>query len=379
MDPVALARDLIRCPSVTPAEGGALDLLERTLSSLGFACHRLPFGEGADRVDNLYARLGTAGPHLQFAGHTDVVPEGDAGAWRHGAFAGEIDGGVLYGRGAVDMKGAIAAFIAAAAEHLESGPLPGSLSLLITGDEEGPAVNGTVRVVDWLEDRDEKPDACIVGEPTNPDSLGDMIKIGRRGSLTGYLTVRGTAGHVAYPHRADNPIPRAIRLLERLETIHLDDGSEWFPPSNLEIVTVDTGNAATNVIPGKVTAAFNIRFNDLHDWDGLIEQIEGELARVTPDGWSLDWERSSLSFLSPPHVFAETVAEAVEAVTGNRPELSTSGGTSDARFIRRLCPVAEFGLVGRTMHQIDEAVPLDELKTLTAIYRNLIGRFMRQN
>ncbi|WP_439817073.1 succinyl-diaminopimelate desuccinylase [Zavarzinia sp. CC-PAN008] len=373
-DPVDLAAALIRRPSVTPADAGALDVLERTLADLGFACHRLRFeAPGTEPIENLYAEAGQGAPHFCFAGHTDVVPTGPEAEWSEPPFAGTLRDGFLWGRGAADMKGAIAAFVAAAAERLQRGPLPGTISLLITGDEEGPAVNGTVRVLDWLEARGIRPDFCVVGEPTNPDALGDMMKVGRRGSITARIAVEGVQGHVAYPTRADNPLPRLIRLLERLNARVLDEGTEHFQPSNLEITTIDVGNPASNVIPGRATAQLNIRFNDLHSGADLQDWIAREVAQV--QGASASFAISGESFLSPPGPYIDLVAAAVAAETGRMPERSTSGGTSDARFIRRLCPVVEFGLVGQTMHKVDERVPAADIVRLTRIYGTILDRF----
>jgi succinyl-diaminopimelate desuccinylase len=380
-DPVALARALIQCPSVTPAEGGALAFLESVLKPAGFTVERVTFSEpGTPDVDNLYARIGTQGPHLTFAGHTDVVPPGDAGQWRHGPFAGEIVDGQLYGRGAVDMKGGIACFLAAALDHVaaEGGKPKGSISFLITGDEEGPSVNGTEKLIAWAHQRGERFDHCIVGEPSNPEALGDMIKIGRRGSLSAIVTVEGRQGHVAYPQRAANPIPVLLAILNRLTAEPLDAGNAHFQPSNLEITSIDVGNGATNVIPQAATARFNIRFNDEHTIDGLkarIEAVVAEAARpgITP---SVTYARgNSQSFITKPGPFVEMVAETIAEVTGRKPELSTTGGTSDARFIKDYCPVIEFGLVGQTMHAVDERVGVADLVALTAIYRRIIDRY----
>ncbi len=380
-DPVALARALIQCPSVTPAEGGALAFLESVLKPAGFTVERVTFSEpGTPDVDNLYARIGTQGPHLTFAGHTDVVPPGDAGQWRHGPFAGEIVDGQLYGRGAVDMKGGIACFLAAALDHVaaEGGKPKGSISFLITGDEEGPSVNGTEKLIAWAHQRGERFDHCIVGEPSNPEALGDMIKIGRRGSLSAIVTVQGRQGHVAYPQRAANPIPVLLAILNRLTAEPLDAGNAHFQPSNLEITSIDVGNGATNVIPQAATARFNIRFNDEHTLDSLkarIEAVVAEAARpgITP---SVSYARgNSQSFITKPGPFVEMVAETIAEVTGRKPELSTTGGTSDARFIKDYCPVIEFGLVGQTMHAVDERVGVEDLVALTAIYRRIIDRY----
>jgi succinyl-diaminopimelate desuccinylase len=375
-DPVELTQALVRCPSVTPADAGALDVLVRALEPLGFVCHRLRFeAEGTPPIDNLYARLGTSGPNLCFAGHTDVVPPGDASAWAADPFGGEIADGKLYGRGTSDMKAAIAAFVAAVGRRIAAAGAPaGSISLLITGDEEGPAINGTRRVLDWLAEKGEVLDACIVGEPTNPNYLGEMIKVGRRGSITGYLTVHGTQGHVAYPHLADNPLPRLVRMLNALTAEPLDRGNAHFQPSTLAITTIDVGNPADNVIPAKGSASFNIRFNDEHTSDTLKDWI-----RRTCDGvggsYDLSFRVSGESFLTPPGHLSDLVSGAVERVTGHRPELSTTGGTSDARFIKSHCPVVEFGIVGQTMHKIDEHVGVADLEKLTDVYEAVIDGF----
>jgi len=380
-DPVALTAELVRCPSVTPAEGGALDLLQRVLTPLGFDCHRLVFeAPGTDPVDNLFARIGTGAPHLCFAGHTDVVPPGDSGAWSRDPFSGAVADGRLWGRGAADMKGAIGCFVAALADHLaEHGSVPGSISLLITGDEEGPSVNGTTRVLDWMEENGHVPDFCIVGEPTNPDALGDMVKIGRRGSFTGTLTVKGVQGHVAYPHLADNPIHRLIRMLEPFASGVLDDGTAHFPPTTLMLTTIDVGNPATNVIPASATATFNIRFNDRHSSASLEAMLRDSFARETGADFDFTWSCSGESFVTEPGPLSDMVSQSIAAVTGRTPELSTTGGTSDARFIKRLCPVVEFGLVGQTMHKIDENVTTDSILGLHRIYREILTRAFSGN
>jgi len=375
-DAVTLTRDLIRCPSVTPAEGGALDYLQRTLETAGFTCWRLPFGE----VDNLFARTGDGAPHLCFAGHTDVVPVGDEAGWDLPPFGGEEKGGELYGRGAVDMKGGVACFVAAALDHLaDGGGAPkGSISLLITGDEEGPAVNGTVKVLDWMKANGHVPDHCVVGEPTNPDRLGQSIKIGRRGSMNATLAVTGIQGHSAYPHRADNPIPKIARMLDRLASEPLDDGSEHFEPSTLALTSVDVGNPATNVIPATASANFNIRYNDRHSLDSLKRWISERCDEVIAElggSYTLEVSHSGDSFVTAPGPLVDVLAEAIETEIGARPELATNGGTSDARFIKNFCPVVEFGLVGQTMHQVNERVPLDDLRKLTAIYRRFLDRY----
>lgn len=380
LDPVSLAQALIRCPSVTPADEGALDVLARALEGIGFTCERLRFEEeGTPPVDNLYARIGTAGPVFCYAGHTDVVPVGDAAAWTVDPFAAEIHDGVLYGRGAVDMKSSIASFAAAAQAYIAAaGTLPGSIVLLITGDEEGPAINGTKKMLDWMAARGETIDACVVGEPTNPTKLGEMVKIGRRGSLTGRLTVYGAQGHVAYPHLADNPIHRLVRMLAPLSKTYIDEGSDYFQPSSVQITTVDVGNPATNVVPAQAKAVFNIRFNDL--WTS--KKLEAWLRQIFDEGlgsdggsYELKCSVSGESFLTEPGWFSDLLQDAVEGVTGLRPELSTTGGTSDARFIRSVCPVAEFGLVGQTMHKVDERVAVEDIRRLADIFKAVLAAF----
>ncbi len=377
IDPVEFAAELIRRPSVTPKDEGALGLLADRLERLGFTCHSLTFEEdGHEPVANLYARRGTGRPNLCFAGHTDVVPTGALDAWSFDPFAAAVKNGALCGRGAVDMKGAIAAFAAAAERFLAArGPgFEGSISFLITGDEEGVAVNGTRKVLDWLRARGEAIDACIVGEPTSATRLGDMIKIGRRGSMTGRLTVTGVQGHVAYSHLADNAAHRLIRLLHALTETALDDGTEHFQASGLQVTTIDIGNPATNVIPGEARATFNIRFNDLWTSDTLKAWVAERLDAVGA-GYALAWEVSGESFLVPPGVVSDCLSGAIREVTGLVPELSTTGGTSDARFIHAYCPCAEFGLVGQTMHKVDERVELADIAQLTAIYGGFLERF----
>lgn len=372
-----LAQDLIRCPSVTPVDGGALDHLQSVLEGLGFTCHRLTFSDqNTPDVDNLYARIGSTAPHFCFAGHSDVVPVGDTDGWRTEPFAGIISEGRLYGRGAVDMKSAIAAFTAAAGHYLaaQDTPLNGSISLLITGDEEGPAINGTVKVLDWLAQRGEVIDACIVGEPTNPSELGDMIKIGRRGSLTGRLTVNGTQGHSAYPHLADNPLSRMLQMLAPLAIETLDTGSAHFPATTVAVTSIDTGNEATNVIPAKAHAVFNIRFNDLHS----AASLEADLRRgfdAVGGNYDLQVSCSGESFLTEPGSLSQLVSEAISKVTGKQPELSTTGGTSDARFIQKYCQVVEFGLVGQTMHKVNEHVAVADITALTQIYQTILEHY----
>ena len=387
-DPVANLAALIQCASVTPADDGALGALETMLTPLGFACERVTFEEdGTEPVDNLYARLGTEGPHIMFAGHTDVVPPGDEGSWTHPPFAAAIDQGEMYGRGAVDMKGGIACFVAAVARHVENhGPPPGSISLLITGDEEAAAINGTVKLIEWAAGRGETWDGCIVGEPTNPQRLGDMIKIGRRGSMSASVTVRGVQGHAAYPHLADNPVRALLPMLQALIDPPLDEGSESFPPTNLEITSVDVGNPAVNVIPAAATASFNVRFNDRWTAESLRAEIVRRLdeaagdQRFRPERGRADYEivwrdRPSPVFLTRDQSLIDTMSAAVEARTGQRPQLSTTGGTSDARFIKDYCPVVEFGLVGQTMHMVDERVALSDLEGLTGIYETFLQRW----
>ena len=369
---VDLAQRLIRCPSVTPAEGGAIDLLEAELSAIGFACTRLPFGEGNDRIDNLFARYGSAAPHVCFAGHTDVVPVGDAAAWTRDPFGGDIVDGALFGRGAADMKGGVAAFVAAAAAVIEGG-ICGSVSLLITGDEEGDAVNGTVRMVEWAMANDQIPDMCVVGEPTNPDALGDMIKNGRRGSLSGHLVVTGRQGHVAYPHLADNPLTRLLAMLAPVNGTELDGGTPHFLPSAANVTTIDVDNPATNVIPARAAAKFNIRFNTEHSADSLRGWLEEHFTRVGGD-WHAQWKANADPFITDPGPLTDMLAAAVTEITGRTPALSTTGGTSDARFITRMCPVAEFGLVGKTMHQVDEHVDVADIEALCAIYQSFLVR-----
>jgi succinyl-diaminopimelate desuccinylase len=379
-DPAAIARDLVRCRSVTPEDGGALGVLQSLLAQAGFAVHRTVFAEpGTAPIDNLYARIGTSQPNLVFAGHTDVVPPGNESAWSHPPFAGEVVDDMLYGRGAVDMKGGIAAFVAAALDYLEAngGKPKGSISLLITGDEESIAVNGTVKLLQWAAARGEKFDHCILGEPSNVESIGDTVKAGRRGSLNGTLIVTGRSGHVAYPERADNPIRGLITLMAALQA-PLDEGSAQFAPSNLEFTTVDVGNPTVNVIPGEARARFNIRFNDRHSQTALKTLIEHR-AKAAAAGrvhYAIEWMPSNADvFVTKPGPFTDLAVAAITEVTGRKPELSTGGGTSDARFIKDYCPVLEFGLVGQTMHQIDECTPIKDLVTLTAIYRRIIERY----
>jgi succinyl-diaminopimelate desuccinylase len=376
VDPIAFAQDLIRRPSVTPADAGAMDVLEAGLARLGFACRRMKFGE----IENIYARRGRRGPNLCFGGHTDVVPPGDTAAWAKDPFAGEIVGDVLHGRGAVDMKGAVAAFVAAVSRVLERGEPAGSLSLIITGDEEGPGHDGARRIVDTLLAEGERIDHCLVGEPTSAAELGDMIKVGRRGSLNCVITVEGVQGHVAYPHRAANPVPVLINLLHGLQNHKLDNGFPEFQPSNLEVTDLEVGNPAHNVIPARASARLNIRFNPTWKGADLIAWIEG-LCRAAEAGFkgrvTLTPVLSGEAFFTPPDAFVTVVSDAIEGVLGRKPELSTSGGTSDARFFRSLCPVLEFGLLGTTMHMVDERAPVAEIEALTRIYEGVIDGYFK--
>ncbi len=380
-DPVELTKALIRCRSVTPDEGGALTLLETVLGAAGFACDRMTFSDvDTPDVQNLYARRGAAGPNLCFAGHTDVVPPGDLAAWTSDPFEPELRGGILYGRGAVDMKGAIACFVAAVHRHLQAGgdPARGSISLLITGDEEGPSINGTVKVLQALAARGERLDACLVGEPSNPDQLGDAIKIGRRGSVTGALVVHGIQGHAAYPQRAENPVPKLARFIDRLTGQKIDEGTAHFEPSNCQVTVISVPNTASNVIPASARAIFNVRYNDLWRRPTIEEwvRLQCDAAAVaTGARFDVAFEGTGDVFLTAPGPLVDTLVDAVAAETGRRPELSTSGGTSDARFIKDYCPVVEFGLVNRTIHQIDEHVPVADLQNLTAIYQRFIARY----
>ncbi|HEY0292665.1 MAG TPA: succinyl-diaminopimelate desuccinylase [Hansschlegelia sp.] len=370
-DPVAVAQGLIACESVTPAEGGALALIESLLTPLGFVVDRPVFSaQGTPDVENLYARRGS-GPAFVFAGHTDVVPVGDVARWTQGPFSGAVVDGQVFGRGAVDMKGAIACMIVGVARSDAETPV----AFLVTGDEEGPAVNGTAKLLDWASKRGERFSACLLGEPTNPHALGDEIKVGRRGSHSGTLVIRGVQGHVAYPDRADNPIRRLGPALAALMDEPLDQGTEHFQPSNLEVVGVESGAGAFNVIPGDATARFNVRYNDRHDARGLEALIRGRLDAALGAGtYELAFEQNTGdAFLTPPGPFVDLVAEAIEAETGRRPALTTGGGTSDARFIKSYCPVVEFGLVGRTMHQVDERVSVADLETLTRIYQRVLA------
>jgi len=379
-DPVALAAELIRCPSVTPDSGGALDVVQRALELAGFGCHRLVFSApGTADVDNLFARIGDGVPHLCFAGHVDVVPPGDQVAWTHPPFSGVVEDGELWGRGAVDMKGGVACMMAAALDFLAArGAPPGAISFLITGDEEGPAINGTRKVLDWMAEQGERPDHCLLGEPTNPKALGETIKIGRRGSLSARLAITGAQGHVAYPDQANNPLRGLARVLDWLTELRLDDGTTHFAPSNLEVTSIDTGNAADNVIPAQVAAKFNIRFNDAHTPDSLKDLIAGRIAEVlsgTGLAHDLKFHLSGDSFLTDPGPWVEALSAAIADVTGRTPHYDTGGGTSDARFIKDTCPVVEFGLTYGLIHAVGERVAVDDLQQLTAIYRRFLERY----
>jgi len=382
-DPVAIARELVRCRSITPEEGGALSYLHTVLEAAGFTVHRPTFAApGTAPVENLFARIGDGKPNLVFAGHTDVVPPGDEKAWRHPPFAGDMAGDKLYGRGAVDMKGGIACFVAAALDYLagNGGALKkGSLSFLITGDEESVAVNGTVKLLQWAAARGETFDHCVLGEPSNIATIGDNIRAGRRGSLNGTLIVTGRQGHVAYPERFDNPIRGLVTLIAALQA-PLDEGSENFAPSNLEFTSVDVGNPTVNVVPAEARARFNIRFNDRHTQTSLKALMErrAESAAAGRVRYRFEWQPSNADvFVTKPGPFTDLAVAAVKEVTGKTPRLSTSGGTSDARFIKDYCPVFEFGLVGQTMHQVDECTPVADLITLAAVYRRIIEKYFR--
>ena len=373
VDPVQLTADLVRCPSVTPTEGGALVLLEKLLSEAGFECTRVDRGETA----NLFARWGANGHAKTFGfnGHTDVVPIGDAAAWKFDPFGAEVVDGTMYGRGTTDMKSGVAAFAAAAIDHVRDTPPDGSLILAITGDEEGPATDGTTALLEWMEAQNEQMSVCLVGEPTCPDEMGDMMKIGRRGSLTAWFTVTGKQGHAAYPHRANNPLPAIARLVDRITGHELDHGSDHFDPSTIAIVTIDTGNPATNVIPAAATAAVNIRFNDLHSGETVSEWLRAEAAEISKAfsiDVSVEIKISGESFITPPGALSDMVAAAVQAETNRVPTLSTSGGTSDARFVKDHCPVVEFGLVGKSMHQVDEHVEVAHIHQLKTIYARIL-------
>ncbi len=380
LDPVIILQDLIRCPSVTPHDHGALSVVENLLQSGGFSTHRLVFkDQDTPDIDNLFARIGTKGPHLCFAGHTDVVPVGDEEGWTHPPFAAEIHGGQLYGRGATDMKGSVAAFAAAALDYvLENPKFKGSISFLITGDEEGPAINGTIKVLEWMKKFQHVPDHCLVGEPSSADALGDTLKIGRRGSLSFSVTVEGKQGHVAYPHKVSNPVAKLARFVDRISTTALDEGNDHFDPSSLQVTTFDVGNTASNVVPAKAMAKFNIRFSTEHNYDSLrawvniqIETVKAELGGT----WNITSNEGAEAFITEPGSFVGLVQDAVQEETGLLPKLSTSGGTSDARFVKDYCPVLEFGPTNATIHQVDERISVEELKATTQIYRRIIEKY----
>jgi succinyl-diaminopimelate desuccinylase len=389
-DPVALAQALIRCRSVTPAEGGALTLLQSILKPAGFTCHRLPFSEaGTPDVDNLYARfgtIGTNGPHLCFAGHTDVVPPGDEKAWTHPPFDAVVKDGVLWGRGTIDMKGAIACFAVAALAFVRKrgDRFPGAISFLITGDEEGPSINGTVKVLEWMKQNGERMDACVVGEPSSLETVGDELKIGRRGSLNGELVVHGKQGHAAYPRSADNPVPKLARMIDRLSSAPLDNGTAHFEPSSLEVTVISVNNTATNVIPSEARAKLNIRYNDL--WTrpkveahvrAICEAVAADFSASTSFRWDLSFSGTGDVFRTEPGPLVDTMSDAVSTITGLKPRLSTGGGTSDARFIHFHCPVIEFGLINKTIHQVDERCAVDDLHHLTKVYAEFLERYFR--
>ncbi len=383
-DPVAIAQNLVRCPSVTPAEGGAISYLADILIKAGFKVERPVFHQtGTPSIENLFAIIGEGAPCLVFAGHTDVVPVGDETAWTHSPFAGELHDGYLYGRGAEDMKGGVAASVAAVLQHIGEHGLPekGSIAFLITGDEEGPAINGTVKLLKWADERNIKFSHCILGEPTNPNFLGEMIKAGRRGSLTGDIVVKGKQGHVAYPHLAANPVQLMAELILALKAEPLDTGTPDFAESNLEITTVDTGNTASNVIPAQIHTSFNIRFNTLWTPETLEAEIRKRLESIKQSDIKFELKfrpTNALAFLTKSGLFTDLVQDAVHQITGKRPEISTSGGTSDARFIKDYCQVVECGLVGQTMHQVNERVLVEDILSLTGIYRKIIENYFQK-
>ncbi len=383
-DTIQILQDLIRCLSVTPVDAGALDTLEKLLSAEGFTCHRLVFkDQDTPDIDNLFARFGSTAPHLCFAGHTDVVPVGDETDWSHPPFGAVIANGQLYGRGATDMKGSVAAFAAAAIDYVRENPKSaGSISFLITGDEEGPAINGTIKVLEWMKKFHHVPDHCLVGEPTCVDALGDTIKIGRRGSLSFIVTVEGTQGHVAYPNKTDNPVHKLARLVDRISTTPLDNGNDHFDPSTLAVTTFDVNNKATNVVPARATAKFNIRFSTEHNYETLRAWVDDKIATVKAElggRWTVITNEGAEAFITEPGSFVGLVQDAVEQETGLLPKLSTSGGTSDARFIKDYCPVLEFGPTNATIHQVDERINVKELKATTRIYRRIIDAYFGSN
>lgn len=379
-EPLDLSKALIRCASVTPLDSGALNVLERHLKEMGFTCHRMTFADSeTPDVDNLYARLGSVPPNICFAGHTDVVPTGNLNDWSSDPFNPEVRDGILYGRGAADMKCAIAAFVIAARKYKSKIPhgMSGSISLLITGDEEGPAVNGTVKMLEWLKDRGETLDHCLVGEPTSDKKLGDMVKIGRRGSLNAKITTSGTQGHVAYPHLANNPISHLLQFLTKLNNKTWDDGTVYFQPTNLEVTTIDTGNPTTNIIPEKAFARFNIRFNNLHSSQSLREYLEFERIKILTNS-AIDINVSGEAFLTKPGKLTKLIAGAIKQISGIKTKFSTTGGTSDARFIKNVCPVAEFGMLNRTAHKIDENVKVEDIFKLTDIYSVFLDDYFKK-
>jgi succinyl-diaminopimelate desuccinylase len=382
-DPVQILQDLIRCPSITPHDAGALDVLQNLLTKAGFTCHRLPFNEqNTPEIDNLFARIGTSAPHFCFAGHTDVVPVGDVKDWTHPPFAAEIHDGQIYGRGATDMKGSNAAFTAAAIEFVNTNPkFKGSISFLITGDEEGPAINGTIKVLKWMKENDHLPDHCLVGEPTCVDQLGDTIKIGRRGSLSFIVTVEGKQGHVAYPNKTDNPIAKLARFVDRISTTPLDNGNTHFDPSSLAVTTFDVGNPATNVVPARATAKFNIRFSTEHHYETLKTWVAAHVEKVKAElggKWSVTSNEGAEAFITEPGDFVQLVQKAVREESGLTPVLSTTGGTSDARFIKNFCPVLEFGPTNATIHQVDERIGVEELKATTRVYARVLTSYFKR-
>jgi succinyl-diaminopimelate desuccinylase len=384
LDPVVILQDLIRCPSVTPQDHGALGVVENILASAGFATHRVVFkDQNTPDIDNLFARYGTKGPHLCFAGHTDVVPVGNEEGWTNPPFGAEIHNGQIYGRGATDMKGSVAAFAAAATEYVRENPrFAGSISFLITGDEEGPAINGTVKVLEWMKKFQHLPDHCLVGEPSCAETLGDTIKIGRRGSLSFAVTVEGKQGHVAYPDKASNPVAKLARFVDRISSTEIDQGNAHFGPSTLQVTTFDVGNTATNVVPARATAKFNIRFSTEHDYASLREWINAHIEEVKAElggNWITTSSEGAEAFITEPGVFVAMVQDAVQEETGLLPKLSTSGGTSDARFIKDYCPVLEFGPTNTTIHQVDERISVDELKATTQIYRRIIESYFAKS
>jgi succinyl-diaminopimelate desuccinylase len=379
-DPVTMLQQLVRCPSVTPLEAGALTTVQDWLKAAGFACTRMVFTDtNTPDVDNLFARIGTAGPHLCFAGHTDVVPQGDESIWSHPPFAADIRDGIMYGRGTTDMKGSVAAFAAAACDFVRENPrFKGSISFLITNDEEGPAINGTVKVLEWMKDNGHVPDHCLVGEPSCADALGDTIKIGRRGSLSCIVTVEGKQGHAAYPHKADNPIPKLARLVERLSAKPLDNGNQHFDPSTLAFTSFDVGNPAGNVIPSKAVLKFNIRYSTEQSFDSLKALVNGHVEALYADmggTWSVAFTEGAEAFITQPGAFVGLVQDAITTETGLVPKLSTSGGTSDARFVKDYCPVLEFGPTNATIHQTNEQISIAELQATTRIYRRILDTY----